>query len=92
MSVYVDHNGDAVRVPCMDDSDLWVPLHGEGHTPYALIIAKEGCARCPIRGACLEDALRNGDDFGIRGGTTGPERKLIRERRETRKVKKGRAS
>lgn len=81
-----------MRVPCETDPELWVPLRGNGHTPYALNIAIAGCKRCPISMQCLSDALTNGDDFGVRGGTTGDERKEIRTRRNTRKAKKGRRS
>lgn len=39
------------------------------------------CATCPVRAECLEEAVRLGDDHGIRGGLSGRERRLLREAR-----------
>jgi WhiB family redox-sensing transcriptional regulator len=42
--------------------------------------AKAVCARCPVTGSCLAEALREEREFpvyGIRGGTTPDERKAI---------------
>ena len=35
------------------------------------------CRQCPVREACLDDALRMGDVYGVKGGKTGPERDAI---------------
>lgn len=43
--------------------------------------AKEICARCPVRRACLEVGLSFGGEFGIFGGTTPLERRAIRQQR-----------
>lgn len=42
--------------------------------------AKEICARCPVAGRCLEDALARDDRYGIRGGLTEDERRRMRRR------------
>lgn len=42
--------------------------------------AKEICERCPVQDACLAYALGNADDWGVWGGTTGPERRRMRAR------------
>lgn len=42
--------------------------------------AKEICRGCPVLRACLMQALRNGDDHAVLGGTTPDERRLIRRR------------
>lgn len=41
------------------------------------------CAGCPVKAECLEDALDRprGDDFGIRGGMSERQRRLLRTRR-----------
>lgn len=39
--------------------------------------AKRICARCPVRSVCLADALARSDDWGIRGGFTAAERRVI---------------
>ena len=36
--------------------------------------AKAGCARCPVRDACLSLSLKNGEQFGIWGGLTATAR------------------
>jgi WhiB family transcriptional regulator, redox-sensing transcriptional regulator len=41
--------------------------------------AKKVCARCPVRAACLDDALVNGLRFGVFGGTGEDERRAIRD-------------
>ncbi|MBK3625465.1 WhiB family transcriptional regulator [Streptomyces sp. MBT49] len=45
--------------------------------------AKSCCRRCPVVGACLEEALRRGEAFGVWGGTDAAERRPgVRQRRE----------
>lgn len=73
------------RAACIgEDPDLFFT---EGTNPLALALidqAKAICARCPVAPACLDDALKEeGGRYyrsGIRGGTTGPERRTIRRR------------
>lgn len=40
--------------------------------------AKRICMACPVRAACLAEALRCGDEHGIRGGTSAKERSKLR--------------
>lgn len=61
------------------DPELFFPAPGErGKVDRA----KRICAGCPVRGACLADALAvSGSlDYGIRGGTTREERRWPRKR------------
>jgi WhiB family redox-sensing transcriptional regulator len=44
--------------------------------------AKAVCARCDMRGPCLEYALRNAEAWGVFGGTTARERSRIARDRE----------
>ncbi|MBV8304295.1 MAG: WhiB family transcriptional regulator [Acidimicrobiia bacterium] len=46
-------------------------------------IARRICADCPVKGPCLEYALRNGIDHGVWGGTSERERRRIARRRRT---------
>lgn len=44
-------------------------------------VAKAICARCPVRGACLEHALATRDPHGVWGGMNEAERRaILRER------------
>ncbi|MFJ3923167.1 WhiB family transcriptional regulator [Streptomyces sp. NPDC090022] len=39
--------------------------------------AKRVCARCPVRQACLDHALRTREPYGVWGGLTEEERKAL---------------
>ena len=54
------------------DPDLWFADTIRGAKQIAQI-ALDVCATCPVRDACLQDALAIGDQ-GIRGGTTTKQR------------------
>ena len=41
-------------------------------------IARELCARCPVRQECLDFAMADDDLVGIWGGTTAPERRQMK--------------
>jgi WhiB family transcriptional regulator, redox-sensing transcriptional regulator len=43
-------------------------------------VAKDICAECPVKLLCLEYALESNETFGIWGGTTYKERKLMKRR------------
>jgi WhiB family transcriptional regulator, redox-sensing transcriptional regulator len=58
------------------DPDLFFPQRGESAEP-----AREICARCPVREACLDYALRNAITHGIWGGVSERERRALRTRR-----------
>lgn len=58
------------------DPDLFFPERG-GSTREA----KEVCAGCVVRDECLDYALSNGEKFGIWGGLSERERRLVRRRR-----------
>lgn len=71
-----DWGGGACRAPGIDP-ELFFPGQGEDARPAKLI-----CDRCPIKRPCLEYALANGERFGIWGGTSQRERRVIlRDRR-----------
>jgi WhiB family redox-sensing transcriptional regulator len=54
------------------DPDLFFPGLHQSPKP-----AKRVCAACPVRGRCLEEALK-ADEQGIWGGTTEDERRALR--------------
>ena len=55
---------------------LFFPSDGVG-----VEVARRVCAECPVKGHCLEYALRNGIDHGVWGGTSERERRRIARRR-----------
>lgn len=50
-------------------------------------LARDVCNVCPVRQACLDEALARNESFGIWGGMTTGERREMR-RREMRKAAK----
>lgn len=80
--------GWAARGACRDsDPELFFPVTEVGPSAAQLVRAKAVCGRCPVRAECLEFALSSGQDFGIWGGTTRDERRLIRRRRRGQRQK-----
>jgi len=64
----------AERANCTTNPDLMFP----GHDETGIRDAKNVCRRCPVRMACLMDALRLGDtEYGIRGGLRPNERRAV---------------
>jgi WhiB family redox-sensing transcriptional regulator len=65
------------------DPDLHFPI---AHTPgwlEQIDDAKQVCAGCPVRKACLEWALKTGQSAGVWGGLSERERKGLRRPRAT---------
>lgn len=59
-------------------------FHPEDDDLAAVEAAKDVCARCPVRQACLEHALSVREPDGVWGGLTARERRReIRRRRRT---------
>jgi WhiB family transcriptional regulator, redox-sensing transcriptional regulator len=57
------------------DLDLFFPERGESAGP-----ARQVCARCPFRQACLDYAITNRIVHGIWGGLTERERRALQSR------------
>lgn len=55
--------------------NLFFPEQGDNSTVWA---AKQVCRACTVRTECLQYALNMGDKFGIWGGTSERQRRLIR--------------
>jgi WhiB family redox-sensing transcriptional regulator len=77
---------------CRDyDPELWFPLTDEAVRPAlyraAAVDAKAICAQCPVRGACLQFGMDI--PFGIFGGLTPDERRVVRERRSAQAKRTG---
>ncbi|WP_091179066.1 WhiB family transcriptional regulator [Microlunatus flavus] len=78
-SWHEDWRADAACVG--ENLDVFFPL-GDQATHHALSNqAKEICSRCPVMDTCRAWALRTSPEFGIFGGLTAHERRLVREGR-----------
>lgn len=58
------------------EPELFFPNYSEGGERTEQL-AKSVCKRCPIINQCLEFALHTGDSWGILGGMTPAERKML---------------
>lgn len=54
------------------DPDIFFPDKGESPAP-----AKRVCASCEVRAECLQDALDRGERFGVWGGLSQRERRVL---------------
>ncbi len=69
-----------VPLPCtVHDPELWHPVGNGPGAQGEIALAKHYCHGCPIKNACLERALQNGET-GIWGGTTEDERRVMLRR------------
>jgi WhiB family redox-sensing transcriptional regulator len=66
------------------DPDLFFPERGESSQE-----AKDICQTCDARMACLEFALLNGEKFGVWGGTSERQRRILRRQRALETVEVG---
>lgn len=55
------------------DPELFFPAKGVSALP-----AKRVCAGCPVRAECLVEALVRGEEFGVWGGLTVRELRVVR--------------
>lgn len=65
------------------DTDLFFPERGVSSSN-----AKSVCEGCTVKQECLEYALANGEKFGIWGGLSERERRVLRSERRMRRHKK----
>ena len=74
----LDHGRDWLeRAVCRGLDDAMYPDSNEADIAYA----KQICRACPVQMACLQDALRIGDnEHGIRGGLRPYERRAVAKR------------
>ena len=67
---------------CRDaDSELFFPIGDAGPALLQLDQAKQVCAGCTVRTACLEWALASGQQAGVWGGASEDERRALRRTR-----------
>ena len=64
---------------CRDiDTNLFFPIGVTGPAVPQIAAAKSICAQCPVKTECLEFAVTTNQEFGIWGGLTEDERRVVR--------------
>lgn len=67
------------RAACKDlDPNLFFPIGVTGPAVDQIAAAKSICEGCPVRGECLDFAITTNQEFGVWGGTTEDERRVLR--------------
>jgi WhiB family redox-sensing transcriptional regulator len=70
------------RAECLgEDPDLFFPVGTAGSALVQVERAKAVCRRCPVRQACLELAVSEGQQGGVWGGLSEEERRALLRRR-----------
>lgn len=83
---YPQQDGWAARGACRhSDPELFFPVTGRGPALRQQAKAKRVCASCPVRIECLDYALQSGEGFGVWGGASEQERRLMRRRQLRRR-------
>ena len=62
------------------DPNLFFPVGVTGPAVPQIDEAKQVCAHCPVRMACLDFAILTNQQYGVWGGCTEDERRAIRRR------------
>ncbi len=66
---------------CRDlDPNLFFPVGVTGAAVDQIAAAKGICAGCPVRAECLEFAITTNQEFGVWGGTSEDERRVLRRK------------
>ena len=64
---------------CKDlDPNLFFPIGVTGPAVDQIAAAKSICAQCSVSTACLDFAITTNQEFGVWGGTTEDERRVLR--------------
>ena len=68
-----------VTATCRDlDPDLFFPVGVTGVAVEQIDAAKAYCSTCSARAACLDFAITTNQEYGVWGGTTEDERRVLR--------------
>jgi WhiB family redox-sensing transcriptional regulator len=67
------------RAACVDeDPELFFPVGEDGPAIRQTNKAKTVCRDCSVRAECLRWALDHGEDYGVWGGISADERRMLR--------------
>jgi len=67
----------AGQIPCRQAPDLYFPELGDGMAASIAKMAKKACLDCAVVNECKIYALKHREEYGIWGGTTPNDRKVI---------------
>ncbi|MGV9002096.1 MAG: WhiB family transcriptional regulator [Candidatus Saccharimonadaceae bacterium] len=80
------------RAACLtEDPELFFPIGNKGVALLQIEQAKKICSQCKVIEQCLQQALGNGEDFGVWGGLSEDERRAI-NRKTRRQISMGRSA
>jgi WhiB family transcriptional regulator, redox-sensing transcriptional regulator len=69
------------RAACRDSrTDLFFPVGVTGPAIPHIAAAKAVCRQCPVSAECLEFAITTNQEFGVWGGTSEEERRVLRRK------------
>ena len=75
-----------VRAACSTvDPDLFFPVGVTGPAVGQIAAAKAVCAGCSVRDECLDFAITTNQEYGIWGGTSEEERRVLRRQWRARR-------
>ena len=60
------------------DTALFFPIGQTGEAELAIARAKEVCETCPVSQECLEFAITTNQEYGVWGGHSEEERRVVR--------------
>jgi WhiB family redox-sensing transcriptional regulator len=60
------------------DPDLFFPVGVTGPAVGQIAAAKAVCSGCPVRSECLEFAIATNQEYGVWGGASEEERRVLR--------------
>ena len=69
------------------ESDLFFPVGVTGPAIPQIAKAKAVCAGCEVRAQCLEFAIATNQEYGVWGGTSEEERRVLRRARRAREAR-----
>ncbi len=61
-----------------ENTPLFFPVGITGAAAAQIEVAKAVCITCPVRQECLEHAITTNQEYGIWGGTSEEERRVLR--------------
>ncbi len=67
-----------------EDPELFFPIGTTGPALQQIEAAKQICRRCEVADACLDWALRTGQDSGVWGGLSEVERRTLKHQQRER--------